>query len=348
MLGAVTRPGTLRSPLLALGGPLAAAALALAAAPTRAHLGVPSAPAAPREPGFAKGSSAYASFGEAERALRPRAPRVRDTAWLSAGLSAGNAKQHWQLAPPATLAALGRYLRPWENHTPDWRAFRDGAYGPAPAPSLAWRLDFAPAPAELPVRASRPCPRWLAPRAVTLTRYAGETERLALFDCDGAIAPEVIDRVSMLSRAPGTPTPSLPLPPEAQHGRPGEWLPGLRLLDPRLVWALGKIGAAFPGKRIVIMSGYRPDAHTSLHRRGKAIDIYVEGVGNDLLFRECRKLRDTGCGYYPNNVFVHLDVRAYGTRHVAWVDVSSPGDPSRYVDGWAGVIAPGEAWLGGG
>jgi hypothetical protein len=265
----------------------------------------------------------------------PSPGSVRDTAWLTAGMEA---KRTFRLAPPRTL--LGRYLRPWENHTPDWRAFREGAYGLAPAPALAWRLTEAPEPAALPVLEKRPCPRWMAPRALTVVRYGGESERLPLFDCDGAIAPDVIDRLSILSRAPGTSRPELPLPEQAANASTGEWLPGIHLLDPRLVWAIGKLGAAFPGKRIVIMSGYRPDAHTSYHRRGKAIDLYVDGIDNASVFGVCRTLHDVGCGYYPNNLFVHLDVRAFGEGRVAWVDDSMPGERSSYVDGWAGVPVP--------
>jgi hypothetical protein len=29
-----------------------------------------------------------------------------------------------------------------------------------------------------------------------------------------------------------------------------------------------------------------------------------------------------------------------------WVDVSEPGTPSKYVDGWPGVLEPGAGWLG--
>jgi len=54
-----------------------------------------------------------------------------------------------------------------------------------------------------------------------------------------------------------------------------------------------------------------------------------------------------GCGYYPNGSFVHVDVRPYATGRVVWVDASRPGEPSRYVDGWPAVVAPGQAWLGG-
>jgi hypothetical protein len=272
---------------------------------------------------------------------RPPLGSISDTAWLTAGLPG---KRGFRLAPPPAL--LGRYLRPWENHTPEWRAFREGAYGLRAAPSLAWRLTEAPEPAALPVLVSRPCPRWMSPRALTVVRYGGESERLPLFDCDGAIAPDVMDRLSILARAPGTIRPELPLPDEAESARAGEWIPGVHLLDPRLVWALGKLGAAFPGKRLVIMSGYRPDAHTSYHRRGKAIDLYVDGVDNASVFAVCRQLHDVGCGYYPNNLFVHLDVRAFGEGKIAWVDESLPGEPSRYVDGWAGVLEAGVGWLG--
>jgi hypothetical protein len=276
----------------------------------------------------------------------PWAFAISDTAWLTSGLELMT-ERRYRLAPAPTLSALGRYLRPWENHTPDWRAFRDGAYGPSPARTLAWPLTQAPEPAALPVRAARPCPRFRAPRPITVVRYGGESERLALFDCEGGIAPLVIDRLSILARAPGAASADVPLPDSPRAGAAGEWLPGVHLVDPRLVWALGKIGEAFPGRRLVIMSGYRPDAHTSLHRRGKAIDLYVEGVDNAMLFRACRTLRDAGCGYYPNNRFVHVDVRPFGTRRVSWVDTSLPGEPSSYVDGFQGVLDPGEGWLGG-
>jgi hypothetical protein len=33
-------------------------------------------------------------------------------------------------------------------------------------------------------------------------------------------------------------------------------------------------------------------------------------------------LDDTGCGYYPNADFIHMDVRDPGTGHVAWIDAS--------------------------
>lgn len=277
--------------------------------------------------------------------LPAETPSQAQTSWLALGLESN---LRFRLTPAPTLALLGRYLRPWENHTPEWRSFFEGPYGLRRTDplTLTWRLGDELEPAPLPVTASRPCPRWRKPRPLTILRYAGESETLALFDCEGGIAPEVIDRLSVLARAPDSARPELPLPEEADSARAGEWLPGVHLLDPRLAWVLGQIQAAFPRHALVIMSGYRPDAHTSFHRHGKALDVYVKDVPNEALFAVCRKLRDVGCGYYPNNHFVHIDVRRYGTGRVTWVDVSAPGETSSYVDGYPGVMEPGIAWLG--
>ena len=78
------------------------------------------------------------------------------------------------------------------------------------------------------------------------------------------------------------------------------------------------------------------------------MDILVQGVPNAELFLYCRKLDDVGCGYYPNSKFVHVDVRRPGTGHAFWIDVSGPGERSKYVDSWPGVVEKGGlAWLGG-
>lgn len=313
----------------------------LAACVWLAALGVSAPSAAGVLPPRAK-ASAVGSPGD-PFAFRTFLAPLSDTAWLGLGLRRDD---RLRLAPPPTLSAIGRYQRPWENHTPEWLSFLNGRYGFEPSIALTWRIESVPAPLELPVTVSRPCPRWQAPRPLTVFRYAGDSETLPLFDCDGAIAPDVIDRLSTLARAPDAPRPAFPLPEEAESDRRGEWLPGVHLLDPRLVWVLGQIQQAFPRRAVVIMSGYRPDAHTSNHKHGKALDLYVKDVPNEQLFTLCRTLRDVGCGYYPNNYFVHIDVRRFGTTTVSWVDVSLPGETSRYVDGWPGVAEPGSVWLG--
>ncbi|HYQ26878.1 MAG TPA: DUF882 domain-containing protein, partial [Polyangiaceae bacterium] len=203
----------------------------------------------------------------------------------------------------------------------------------------------APEPEALSVSMSGPCPKWRAPRPVSLSRFDGERVSLPLIDCDGGVAPDAIDVVSVLSRAPGVARPELPLPFEpSDDAGPGEWLPHVKLVDPRLIWVLEQVAEAFPRRTLYIMSGYRQDGHSN-HGKGKAIDLFVQGVANEQLFGLCRRLHDVGCGYYPNNKFVHIDVRPYGTDRVLWVDDSQPGTPSHYIDGFEGVLEPGRAWV---
>lgn len=205
-----------------------------------------------------------------------------------------------------------------------------------------WSLDVrAPEPEFLGVTQRKSCPAWKRPRSVTIVRFDGaEWARLPLVDCQGAIAPDALDRLSALARPPGAAKPDMPLPLEPDEDAPGgEWLPRVKLLHPRLIWAVQKLAEAFPNRSIFIMSGYRRDAHESYHRKGRALDLYLTGVDNADLFRFCRTLSDVGCGYYPNNKFVHVDVRPFGTHRVAWVDVSEPGAPSEYVTSWPGVLS---------
>jgi hypothetical protein len=132
----------------------------------------------------------------------------------------------------------------------------------------------------------------------------------------------------------------------------GEWMPNLKVVHPRLLWVLQRIADAFPWREIYIFSGYRPrsakgGSHHSLHSEARAMDISVTGVANVSLLELCRKLDDVGCGFYPNSRFVHVDVRRPGTGHAFWIDASGPGEPSRYVDSWPGVVlGGGMAWDG--
>jgi hypothetical protein len=123
----------------------------------------------------------------------------------------------------------------------------------------------------------------------------------------------------------------LPPPPTA----PGkDWIPGVKLADAGLLGRLQSIAQQYPGKKISIVSGYRPASTGSYHKLAKAIDLRVDGVKNDELVTFCRGLVDTGCGYYPNSSFIHMDVRPRGTGHVYWIDASGPGESPRYVASW--------------
>jgi uncharacterized protein YcbK (DUF882 family) len=103
-------------------------------------------------------------------------------------------------------------------------------------------------------------------------------------------------------------------------------------IEPRLVALLGVVSNHFGGRKIEVVSGFRPFTPTqynphSNHMHGKAIDFRVEGVPNEVVRDFCRTLKNTGCGYYPNSVFVHMDARA---KSAFWIDYSKPGEPPRY------------------
>ncbi len=83
-----------------------------------------------------------------------------------------------------------------------------------------------------------------------------------------------------------------------------------------------------------VISGYRPNSVGSFHASAQALDFRVDGVANEALVAFCKTLDDTGCGYYPNSSFVHMDVRPVGTGHVAWIDASGPGESAHYVSAW--------------
>ncbi len=102
--------------------------------------------------------------------------------------------------------------------------------------------------------------------------------------------------------------------------------------EPRLLALLGLVSDHFGGRTIEVVSGYRaytPSQYNphSNHNYGRAIDFRIVGVRNEELRDFCRTLRNTGCGYYPNSTFVHLDVRE---TKAFWVDWSRPGEPPSY------------------
>lgn len=187
-------------------------------------------------------------------------------------------------------------------------------------------------------------------RPVRFVRGTGEQDVFPLVRCDGSVAPEALDRLSLMMRPPNAERPTsglLPDEPDAEAAARGEWIAEVRLANPRLLWAIQRIADAFPWRAIYVYSGYRPGAlvagtsHHSLHSAARAVDIQVHGIPNTKVFEVCRLLDDVGCGFYPNSKFVHVDVRRPGTGHAVWIDASGPGEPPRYVDAWPGVLAKG-------
>jgi hypothetical protein len=113
--------------------------------------------------------------------------------------------------------------------------------------------------------------------------------------------------------------------------------PGTQI-DARLIERFGMVVDHFtkPGTtpKIQVISGYRPSSAGSYHASGRAIDFRIEGTKAEDVIAFCKTLDDTGCGYYPNSSFVHVDVRDPGTGHVAWIDASGPGEAPKYVSSW--------------
>lgn len=103
-------------------------------------------------------------------------------------------------------------------------------------------------------------------------------------------------------------------------------------IEPRLIALLAIVSNHFGSRKIEVVSGFRPFTPTqhnphSNHMHGKAIDFRIPGVPNEVVRDFCRTLRNTGCGYYPNSVFVHMDTRDKST---SWIDYSKPGETPRY------------------
>ncbi|MBW2453757.1 MAG: DUF882 domain-containing protein [Deltaproteobacteria bacterium] len=194
-----------------------------------------------------------------------------------------------------------------------------------------------------------PPPWWVCrERPVVVARYGREQDTFVLLRCDGSIPEGALEKLSILARPPGVPRPAHWPQEPAAGAQQGEWVPGIRLLHPRLLWLLHRVALEFPWRGLYLYSGYRaaekptrPGTHRSQHAEGRALDISVHAVAAEDLLRLCAELPDTGCGYYPNGKFVHVDVRPRGRGRSLWVDVAAPGEPSRYVDGWPGVVEHG-------
>jgi hypothetical protein len=171
---------------------------------------------------------------------------------------------------------------------------------------------------------------------------AGESATFSLARCDGTPLPVAVDQLSILARPASAAKPKVTVDVLARTRGP-QLAPGIRRIDPRPVERLEEVVDHFrkPGAapKMTIVSGYRPNSAGSYHQSGRAIDFHIEGVSNESVVAFCKTLPDTGCGYYPNSTFVHLDVRNPGAGHVAWIDVSRPGEPPKYVSAWP---APGD------
>jgi hypothetical protein len=188
------------------------------------------------------------------------------------------------------------------------------------------------APAAKPSAKRSPCMHGAIELARGFNR--AEVETIPLTRCDGRPAPLAVEKMSVLVRPMTAPRPAIPATPVRHVSHVREWVPGVKLIDPGLVTRLQKVVDHFDTKRVTIVSGYRPASLGSFHQSARALDFHLDGISNEDLVAFCRTLPDTGCGYYPNSSFVHMDVRAHGTGHVYWIDASGPGEPAKYVSTW--------------
>jgi hypothetical protein len=277
--------------------------------------------------------------------------------WFARDVGIG---RHFRFADPRRFSMLHRFAVPASEQYPSthWMFARTLDPKRLPLfPAFAWRLDGEPAfvgslvsslngapPSDLPYVRQKRCAKWATPKTVVVTNWGSDFDRLPLVDCDGAIDLFALDRISVLARIPSVQNPGVPLPeePNPPLDYPDEWIDGVRMLHPRLLWLLQRVGEAFPRRAIHIMSGYRRDAKpTSPHRLGRALDVSVSGIDNADLFAFCMTQKNVGCGYYPFHPFVHIDVRPAVPKPVYWVDTSLPGEPSKYVDSWPYVVESG-------
>ncbi len=155
-----------------------------------------------------------------------------------------------------------------------------------------------------------------------------EEEKFSLTRCDGSVAPLAAEKLSVLLR-PGNVTRPVQITSTT---------PGILRVDDKLVERLQTMVEHFSKPKetakVTVISGYRPSAAGSYHASGRAVDFRIEGVPNMALVAFCKTIPDTGCGFYPNSSFVHLDVRDPGVGHVTWIDASGSGESPRYVSTW--------------
>jgi hypothetical protein len=203
--------------------------------------------------------------------------------------------------------------------------------------SLAPAVASAAAPSGRASHSTRIAKAHMCTKAPVEIVAGPESATFSLAKCDGRVAPLGVDQLSILARPSNAAKPKGPLTALAKT-RGGDVAPGIRRIDSRLVERLETVVDHFRKEaqvaHVALVSGYRPRSAGSYHSTGRALDFRLEGVTNEALVAFCKTLQDTGCGYYPNSLFVHMDVRDPGTGHVSWIDMSRPGEPPKYVSAW--------------
>jgi uncharacterized protein YcbK (DUF882 family) len=134
-----------------------------------------------------------------------------------------------------------------------------------------------------------------------------ETQSFALFGAEGQPSKEGLGEFSHFMRC----------------FRTGRQKP----MNPRTVQIVLEAAEHFGASQVVVISGYRARPYGSPHSRhflGHAMDIRLPGVSAKKLAQWIWDThRQVGVGFYPNQEFVHVDVRDVDVR---WVDRAHHGE----------------------
>jgi uncharacterized protein YcbK (DUF882 family) len=147
-----------------------------------------------------------------------------------------------------------------------------------------------------------------APPAVTFYfQNRHEEQSFALVDDSGAAQPDVVKALSHFVRCWRT---------EREKS-----------IHPRLVEIVAALSRHYRDARIEVISGYRARPYGAPHSKhflGRAMDVHVDGVNSRKAARWVwENFRGVGVGFYPNQDFLHIDVRDLDVR---WVDQARHGE----------------------
>jgi uncharacterized protein YcbK (DUF882 family) len=188
----------------------------------------------------------------------------------------------------------------------------DGSGGGSKKPAEGDAKKASALPSEKGSAKGKAAPAWTKgqPGVVKLVRGA-ETLEVRVLDRRQRLVPATLSQFAKFLRAKSG----------ADHA-----------IDGRLVTLVATVSDHFGGREVNVVSGFRPYSpgqysRHSNHNEGRAIDFSIKGIANETVRDFCRTLRNVGVGYYPNSLFVHLDVR---DKNTYWVDYAAPGQAPRY------------------
>jgi uncharacterized protein YcbK (DUF882 family) len=187
-----------------------------------------------------------------------------------------------------------------------------------------------------------PCARSFVPTQVTIARE-GKEQTVLFRGCDGELTTEFQSALRSLAQSERKASDEVlnddvvfRVAKIVDHFRPRAKSGAITELASATDVSLSEVSSKPKSKtmRLEIVSGVRPESKGSFHGSARAVDFRLVGVANEQVVAYCKTLADTGCGYYPNSTFLHVDARDSGKGSVFWIDASKPGEPPRYVKSW--------------